>query len=141
LMDHTANIKYLTDIVDYVQQGQSTPAEYWVSEEYHLKVCPRNLRENAKEVIYDTSLDFYFKEGNYTIRFNIDEREEKVTKLLGLISKKIWAKEVYTYYYFYEEGEETSNDYEVYGGGKHPDLDKVAQQLWNTWVEKIKTVN
>ncbi|EKB05025.1 hypothetical protein HMPREF9711_01488 [Myroides odoratimimus CCUG 3837] len=141
LMDHTANIKYLTDIVDYVQQGQETPAEYWVSEEYHLKVCPRNLRENTKEVIYDTSLDFYFKEGNYTIRFNIDEREEKVRKLLGLISKKIWAKEVYTYYYFYEDDEETSNDYEVYGGGKHPDLDKVAQQLWNTWVEKIKTVN
>lgn len=140
LKDNSSNLEYIQDIINYVLQGQCFSVEGWVAEDYHLKLCPRNLRENTDEVIYDTSLDFYFKEGNYTIRFNIDEREEEVKKFLGLITKKVWTKEMFTYFYFYTEGEETSDDYDVYGSGKRPDLDVIAQDLWNMWVSKVKSV-
>ncbi|WP_121965836.1 hypothetical protein [Myroides sp. N17-2] len=136
LIGDSSNILYLDKIVDFVIGGADFSVEGWISDNCHLKVSPRGLREEAKEVIYDTSLDFYFKEENYTIRFNIDEREEKISRFMGLMSKKVWAKEMYTYYYFYGEGDETSNNYEVFGGNR-PDLDKVAQKLWNEWVSKL----
>lgn len=136
LIDDSSNILYLDKIVDFIIGGADFSVEGWISDNCHLKVSPRSLREEAKEVIYDTSLDFYFKAENYTIRFNIDEREEKISRFMGLMSKKVWAKELYTYYYFYGEGDETSNTYEVFGGNR-PDLDKVAQKLWNEWVSKL----
>lgn len=140
LMDVPENVTYLNKIVDYVLEGGEFSVEGWITEDYHLKVCNRSLRENATDTIYDTSLDFYFKEGNFTIRFNIDEREEKITKLMGLISKKIWAKEMYTYYYYYNDDEDTSTTYDVYNSGKHPEHDAIAEQLWNTWVNKVFSV-
>ncbi|MDM1354282.1 tetratricopeptide repeat protein [Myroides marinus] len=140
LMDRPENVDYLNDIVDYILQGGQFDVEGWITDDCHLKVCYRALRENASTEIYDTSLDFYFKNGNFTIRFNIDEREEKVKKFMGLLSKTIWAKEMYTYYYFYSEDEEVSSTYDVYGSGKYPEYDVLAETLWNTWVSKIKSL-
>jgi len=140
LMDIPENVMYLNKVVDYILEGGNFSVEGWITEDYHLKVCNRSLRENTSTIIYDTSLDFYFKEGNFTIRFNIDEREEKVKKLLGLVSKKIWVKEMYTYYYFYNEEEDTSTTYDVYNSGKHPEYDVLAERLWNTWVNRIHSI-
>lgn len=129
------NVVHLNKIVNYITGGADIIVEGWIDDNVNLKVCPRSLRADKDEVIYDTSLDFYFQEENITIRYNIDERDEVVKSFLGLRSKKVWAKEMYVYYYFYTEGELSSTKYEIYGNG-NAGLDAKAQALWNSFVSK-----
>ncbi len=129
------NVEHLNKIVDYITGGERIVVEGWIDDYVNLKVCPRSQRDDKNEVIYDTSLDFYFREENITIRFNVDERNEVVKSFFGLKSKKVWVQEMFVYYYFYKEGELSSNKYEIYGNG-NAELDAKAQALWNSFVNK-----
>lgn len=129
------NVVHLNKIVNYITNGSDFIVEGWIDDNVNLKVCPRSQRADKEAVIFDTSLDFYFQEENITIRYNIDERDEVIKTFFGLRSKKEWIKEMYVYYYFYNEGEATSNKYEIYGNG-NTELDEKAQALWNSFVSK-----
>lgn len=135
LEDTFGNVVHLNKIVDYITGGHPIKVEGWLNDDVNLKVFPRVQRKDVKEEIFDTSLDFYFQKENITIRFTIDERNEQIKSFFGLRSKNVWKKEMFVYYYFYKEGETTSNDFDVFGNG-HIELDKKAQLFWNAFVSK-----
>ncbi|WP_267740677.1 hypothetical protein [Myroides injenensis] len=138
ILDKSVNhVYYLEKLMEEILKGKDLDIiEDWISDNIYLRVYPRHLRKEVDEIIYDTYFDLYLHDENITIRFNLDEREEKVNGFLGLFNKKVWSKEVFVYFYHYNNEDSVASHYKVFGE-EDKTLETIAQQIWNEWLSKL----
>lgn len=137
ILDKSVNhVYYLEKLMDKILKGKNFSIEDWIGDNIYLRVYPRHLRKDADEVIYDTYFDFYLYDQDVTIRFNLDEREEKAKGFMGLFNKKVWSKEMFAYFYHYDNGESIASHYKVFGE-EDKALEVIAQQIWNEWLSRL----
>jgi tetratricopeptide (TPR) repeat protein len=130
-----SNERLLENLVDSICGGNAESSSIWFTDNLYVKMVARHETESEAGDRYDWLIDVYLPAEHVTIRYDLIESEEIEKSFMGLVRKKVHKKEMYVFFYHYEEGSDEAKGY-VDFDEEEKHYKNLAQTYWNWLMNK-----
>ncbi|MDR2221418.1 MAG: tetratricopeptide repeat protein [Flavobacteriaceae bacterium] len=129
------NERHIEQLVQMVCGQEVESTSIWFTDSLYVKMVNRHETDSETGERFDWLVDVYLPEEHVTIRYDLIESEEVEKSLFGMIRKKVRKKEMYVFFYHYEEGSDEAKGYvDFEEEEKH--YKNLAQSYWNWLMNK-----